>query len=113
MLAQSLSPSRSFATPARELKDQLDSLCLLPLTGFERRYSELHPKQQKQIQPQRTHEMPVKRGGVHSASFQNRMIHFANHPDQAAETAEQVHGMGHRQNIEEGVAHVGGESESL
>src|ERR1700693_3406054 len=57
--------------------------------------------------------MPVRGRGVRGASFQGERVHFANYADQAAETAEQVHRMSYGQNIEEGVAYVGGESESL
>src|SRR5580693_6345802 len=108
MLARSLSRSRLFATPARELKDRLGSRCLLPLTELQ-----LHPKQQKQIQPQRAHEMPVVRGGVQSTSPQHGPVNLNDHADQASEPSKHMESMRHRQYIEKRVADVAGESESL
>src|ERR1022692_2774629 len=108
MWARSLSPSRLFATPARELKDRLDSRCLLPLTGLEP-----HPKQQKQIQPQHAHKMPVARSSVQSAPSQHGVIQFSDHADQAAEPTEHVQSVSDGQHIEERVADVRSEPKSL
>src|SRR5271167_1157908 len=101
MWARSLSLSRRFATPARELKDRLGSHCLLPLTGFELHLSELHPKQQKQIQPQHTHEMPVARRGVQSGTSQRGIVQLSYHTDQTAEPSEDVQRMSYSQHVEE------------
>ena len=116
MRARSSIPSLASARPGRELKDRLGSRYLLPLTGLERRSSELgselHPKQQKQIQPQHTHEMPVTRSGVQGASSQDGLVQFRDDADETAEPPENVQGMSHGQHVEEGVADVRGESES-
>src|SRR5580693_7323894 len=118
MWARSLHPSRLFATPARALKDRLDSRCLLPLTGFELRCSELHrselhPQQQKQIQPQHAHEMPITRSGVQRAPSQVGLIQLPDDAHQAAETAGDVQSVSYGQHVEKGIADVAGESESL
>ena len=90
------------------MKDRPGSLCLLPLTGLE-----LHPKQQKQIHPQRTHEMPVPRRGNQSTSSQHRPMQFPDYPDQTTKSAEHMQRMRYGKHVKEGVAHVGGHSESL
>src|SRR5271168_5131898 len=113
MSARSSSPSHRFATPDRELKDRLDSRCLQLLTGLELHHSELHPKQQKQIQPQRTHEMPITRSGVQSAPSQDGPMQFPDDSYQTAEPAGDVQSVCNRQHVEKRVADVGGESESL
>ena len=41
------------------------------------------------------------------------LVQFPDHADQTAEPAEHVQRVGDRQHIEERIAHVGGESESL
>src|ERR1700733_15444072 len=68
---------------------------------------EFHPKQQQQIQPQCTHEMPVARSSVQSASPQVGCVQFSNHAGHTAKAAKQMHGMSNGQHIEEGVADVG------
>src|SRR4029077_19395160 len=96
--------ARPWRLNARGWLDRLDSSCLLPLTGFERRRSELHPKQQKQIQPEHTHEMPVTRRGVQRASSQRGLVQFPDYADQTAEPSKYVESMGYGQHIEERVA---------
>src|SRR5271156_6436770 len=113
MRARSLTPLRWFATPARELKGRLDSSCLLPLTGVELRCSELqcsepHPKQQKQIQPQHAHKMPVVGSRVQSAAPQSGPVQFCDHADETTEPSKDVDSMSYGQHIEERIAHIAG-----
>src|SRR4029077_2012334 len=74
---------------------------------------ELHPKQKKQVNPQDTHEMPVARSGVQSTSFEHRLVQFSDDANQATEPPEHVESVGYGQHVEERVADVRGQSESL
>src|SRR5260370_32669965 len=88
--------------------NRLDSRCLLPLTGLE-----LHPKQQKQIKPEPSYETPIPRSCVQGASSQCGLLQFRDYAHQTAEPSEHVQSMSYGQYIEERVADVGGETESL
>src|SRR5258706_5171239 len=74
---------------------------------------ELHPKQKKQIYPEDTHEMPIARGGIQSTSSQHGLAQLHNHARQPAQAAHQMQRMGDRQDIEERVADVRGDPETL
>src|SRR5580700_10247951 len=110
------------AISCAECPGMVSSAWLTSPPAFERPFqsvrSELHPKQQKQIQPQCTHEMPIPRGRVQRAfsqdgSARKMSVQFPNHADHTAQPAEQMHGMRHGQHIKERVAYVRGHSESL
>src|SRR5580704_6320324 len=57
--------------------------------------------------------MPVVRGGIQSASLQNRPVKFSDDADQAAEPPQHMEGMRHGQHIEKRVAYIAGKSEPL
>src|SRR5260370_38043116 len=57
--------------------------------------------------------MPVTRSGVQGASSQNGLVQLSDPADQTAEPPEHVESVSYSQHVEERVADVGGESESL
>src|SRR3954471_16599704 len=92
------------------------SACVVPIVIDVSRDSALlkpHPQQQQQIDPKPVHEMPVTGGRVQSALSQSRVADLANHPEQAAQATEHMHGMDRGQYIEKRTVGVGGQIQTL
>src|SRR6266851_9263827 len=74
---------------------------------------QLHPKQQKQVQPKQVHEMPVARRRIQRAPSQRRLAQLAHHIDKPAEAPQHMECMSDRQHIEKRTAWIGGQIEPL
>src|SRR5437868_8421510 len=68
--------------------------------------SQFHPKQQKQVNPENIHKVPIARGRVQGAPPQRKLVKFANHTTQPAQPAQHVQHMCSRENIEERTAGI-------
>src|ERR1700675_3980642 len=74
---------------------------------------QLHPKQQKQLQPKQVHEMPVARRCIQRAPSQRCLAQLANHIDKPAEASEHMDCMGDSQHIEKRTAWISGQIKPL
>src|ERR1700730_10547588 len=72
----------------------------------------LHPKQQKQIQPENVHEMPVSRGRIQRAPSQDGFPELTDDIDQPAQSSQDMQRMGGSEHIEKGTAWIRGQVES-